>query len=134
MALRQNQHTGRELDLLGQRGDERQRQQRIGNRDILAAGNLAARRIWIRRLVVLRDDDVLDRPQRLDTASLGRGREMSEQSWIGERSRIYKHQAEFHFYCHLARICGYGRPAYRGAAKMKTARVVPLLENCGRVS
>src|SRR5258705_9326119 len=68
MPLRKNQHPGRELDLFSDRGRKRQRQKRIGYRDILAAGNLSARRVWVRRLVVLRYHDVLDRPHRLNSA------------------------------------------------------------------
>ena len=96
MALRQNQDAGAELEVLGDRGRERQRLQRVGNRDILAARNLAGRGIWIGRFVILRDDDVLDGPDRFDADLLGGCYKMREQIGIGEGTGIGEHQADFH--------------------------------------
>src|SRR5271156_3909342 len=98
MALRENQYSGAELDFFGHRSRERERQQRIGNRHIFAAWNFSTGRVWVRRFVVLRDHDMLDRPQRLDPASLGGGREMREQSGIAEGPGVNEHQSKFHFF------------------------------------
>jgi hypothetical protein len=96
MALWENQDAGAELQILGQRRRKRERLQRIWNRNILAAGNFAGRSIWVRGFVVLRDDDVLDGPDRLDADLLGGGDEMREQIGIGEGSGVGEHQADFH--------------------------------------
>src|SRR5579864_2647488 len=63
MALRENQDAGGEPDAAGDRGGVGERQQRVGNRDVLSAGDLAAARVWVGRLVVVRDDHVLDGPE-----------------------------------------------------------------------
>src|SRR5579875_1940207 len=96
MALRENQDAGRELDLRGDRRDKGERNQRIGNRNVLAAGNLAALRIGIGRLVALRDDDMFDRPERFDAALLRRDRQMRKQVGIAERAGIDEQQAYLH--------------------------------------
>jgi hypothetical protein len=94
VTLRKNQDAGGKPDTAGERGGIRERQQRVGNRDVLAAGNLAARRIWIRRLVVVRDDDVLDGPDRLEAALLRGFRQMRQHLGLRERPRIGEHQPQ----------------------------------------
>src|SRR5580704_8199829 len=64
MALRKYYDTGRELDLAADRGGIGERDQRIGNRDVIATRHLAVLRAGIRHMR-LRHDHVFDRPERL---------------------------------------------------------------------
>ena len=94
MTLGKNQDAGSKPDAAGERGGVGERQQRVGNRDVLATGDLAARRIWIRRLVVVRNDHVLDGPDRLEAALLRGFRQMRQHLGLRERPRIGEHQPQ----------------------------------------
>src|ERR1039457_3465826 len=96
MALRKNQDAGAEFQVLGDRGREREWRERIGNRDVFATGNLAARRIRIWSFVILRDDDVLDGPDRFDSDFLGGGNQMRNKIGLTEGAGIGEHQTDFH--------------------------------------
>src|SRR5712664_3012153 len=70
MALREDDDSGRELDLRRDRGGVGEWNQRIGKRDVVAAGQLTVLRAWVRHMR-LRDDDVLDSPDRFEAEFLG---------------------------------------------------------------
>src|SRR5262249_50663883 len=88
-----------QLDLGGERGGEGKGQERIEDWAVAAGRMLAAVRVWVARLVMLRDNHMFRRPQRLDPAVLIGGDQVSEQGGVAETIVNYggKEQANFHY-------------------------------------
>ena len=82
-----------EANARGRGRDVREPDQRVGDRDVLAAGHLAVGRVRVRRLVSRRHDDVLDGPQRLEPELLRESREADRDSRIRERPGIRERQS-----------------------------------------
>src|SRR5216684_5310828 len=97
MALREDDDSGRELDLRRNSGRVGEWNQRIGKRDVVAAGQLTVLRARVRH-VRLRNDDVLDGPDRFETELLGFVSERGKVVGTCERSRIGEHDSSFHFF------------------------------------
>jgi hypothetical protein len=96
VALRQDQDAGGDLDRRRDGGDVGERQQRVGQRQVLRGRNASAAVVRVRRLVADRDHDVLHRPQRLDAGRLGRTGEVGERIGEGERAGVGEGQSELH--------------------------------------
>src|SRR6266446_3525809 len=96
MALREDDDPGRKLDLRRDRGGVSEWNQRIGKRDVVPAGQLTVLRARVRH-VRLRNDDVLDSPDRFEAELLGFVGERGKVVGTCERSRIGEHDSSFHF-------------------------------------
>src|SRR5713226_2856062 len=97
MALREDDDPGRELDLRRNSGRVGEWNQRIGKRDVVATRQLTVLRARVRH-VRLRDDDVLDGPDRFEAELLGFACERCEVVGTCERSRIGEHDSSFHYF------------------------------------
>jgi hypothetical protein len=95
VAQRQDEHAGHEPQARRRRSHPGHPDQRIGDRRGRVAGQPAARGIGVSRLVVEREDDVVDGDHRVKANVLGQPRDAARVLGIGERV-VAEMQGELH--------------------------------------
>ena len=83
-------------DRRGRGRDEREPDERVGDRCVLGSGHASRPVVRVLRLVAGRDDHVLDRPERLEPGLLRGAPEADGPLGVGERSDVREGDAELH--------------------------------------
>ena len=96
MALREEEDAGGEPELRGHGRGEGERQQGVGQGEVLRARDPARWAVRVDRAVADGDDHVLDRPDRLEADLLGGARQVLQVVRVPEGPGVGIHESEFH--------------------------------------